>query len=95
MLVYLRDGSAQTIVRAVADQTFYLTLSRYTDIGPTSPNAAPITPGAWQDSQWSASFEVISRTRPEKNKTKQNKNTQKARIKLRVCPPARGGRLNH
>ena len=35
-LVYLRDGSAQTILRAttqieVADQTFYLTQSQYTD----------------------------------------------------------------
>ena len=31
----------------VADPTFYLTLSQYTDIGPTSPSADPITPGAW------------------------------------------------
>ena len=47
MLVYLRDGSAQTIVRAatlrleVADQTLYLTRSQYTDTGPTSPCADP------------------------------------------------------
>ena len=33
-----------------ADQTFYLTQSQYTDTGPTSPSADPITPGAWQDS---------------------------------------------
>ena len=32
----------------VADQTFYLTQSQYTDTGPTSPSADPITPGAWQ-----------------------------------------------
>ena len=38
----------------VADQTFYLTQSRYTDTGPTSPSADPITPGAWQGSHWSA-----------------------------------------
>ena len=30
----------------VADQTFYLTQSRYTDTGPTSPSADPISPGA-------------------------------------------------
>ena len=38
----------------VADQTFYLTQSQYTDSGPTSPSADPITPGAWQGSHWSA-----------------------------------------
>ena len=59
--VYLRDGSAHTILLAatlteVADQTFYLTQSQYTDTGPTSPSADPITPGAWQGSHWSASF---------------------------------------
>ena len=32
----------------VADQTFYLTQSQYTDTGPTSPSADPITPGAWR-----------------------------------------------
>ena len=30
-----------------ADPTFYLTQSQYTDTGPTSPSADPITPGAW------------------------------------------------
>ena len=40
----------------VADPTFYLTQSQYTDTGPTSPSADPITPGAWQGSQWSANF---------------------------------------
>ena len=39
-----------------ADQTFHLTLSQYTDTGPTSPSADPITPGAWQGSHWSANF---------------------------------------
>ena len=32
----------------IADQTFYLTQSQYTDIGPTSPSADPRTPGTWQ-----------------------------------------------
>ena len=40
----------------VADQTFYLTQSQYTDTGPTSPSADPITPGAWLGSHWSANF---------------------------------------
>ena len=51
----------------VADQTFYLTQSQYTDTGPTSPSADPIAPGAWQGSHWSANFEVTGMTRPRKN----------------------------
>ena len=51
----------------VADQTCYLTQSQYTDTGPTSPSADPITPGAWQGSHWSANFEVTGMTRPRKN----------------------------
>ena len=47
----------------VADPTFYLTQSQYTDTGPTSPSADPITPGAWQGSHWSANFEVTGMTR--------------------------------
>ena len=49
-----------------ADQTVYLTQSQYTDTGPTSPSAEPITPGAWQGSHWSANFEVTGMTRPRK-----------------------------
>ena len=40
----------------VADPTFYLTQSQYTDTGPTSPSADPITPGEWQGSHWNANF---------------------------------------
>ena len=40
----------------VADQTFYLTQSQYTDTGRTSPNADFIMAGAWQGSHWSANF---------------------------------------
>ena len=60
--LYFRDGSAQTICTCchteieVADQTFRLTQSQYTDTGPTSPSTDPITPGAWQGSYWSANF---------------------------------------
>ena len=40
----------------IADQTFYLTQSQYTDAGPTSLSTDHITPGAWQGSHWSANF---------------------------------------
>ena len=50
----------------VADQTFHLTQSQYTDSGPTSPNTDPITPGVYQGSYWSAHFEVTGMTRPWK-----------------------------
>ena len=51
----------------VADPTFYLTQSQYTDTGPTSPSADPTMPGAWQGSHWSANFKVTGMTRPRKN----------------------------
>ena len=40
----------------VADPTFHLTQSQYTDTGPTSPSADPIMPGAWQGSHLIANF---------------------------------------
>ena len=40
--------------KKVADQTFYLTQSLYTDTGPTSPIADPITSGTLQGSHLSA-----------------------------------------
>ena len=49
-----------------ADPTFHLTQSQRTDTGQTSPTADPITPGAWQGSHWSASFEVTGMTSPGK-----------------------------
>ena len=39
----------------VVDQLFYLTPIQYTDTGPTSPSADPLTPGAWQSSHLSVS----------------------------------------
>ena len=51
----------------VADQTFHLTQSQYTDTGPTSPSADPITPGTWQGSHWSANFLVTVMTWSRKN----------------------------
>ena len=71
----------------VADQTFYLTQSQYTDTGPTSHSADPITPGAWQGSHWSASFEVTGMTRP-------GKIPAQAGFELRISR-SRGGRFNH
>ena len=52
--------------KEVADQTFHLTQSQYTDTGPTSPSTDPITPGAWQGSDWSVNFEVTGMTQPGK-----------------------------
>ena len=40
----------------VADPTFYLTQSQYSDTGPTSPSADPKTPIAWQGSHRSANI---------------------------------------
>ena len=54
----------------VADQTFYLTQSQYTDTRPTRPSAEsadPMTPGVWQGSHWGVNFEVTGMTRPRKN----------------------------
>ena len=60
----------------VADQTFYLTQSQYTDTGPTSPSANPITRGAWQGSHWSANFWVTGMTRPPKKSRRQRDSNQ-------------------
>ena len=51
----------------IADPTFHLTNSQYTDTGPTSPSTDPITPGAWQGSHRSANFYITGMTRPRKN----------------------------
>ena len=59
----------------VADQTFYLTQSQYTDNGPTSPSTDPITPGTWQGSHWSANFWVTRMTQPwKKSRRKRDSN---------------------
>ena len=50
----------------VADQTFCLTQSQYTDTGPTSPSPDPIMPGACQGSHCTANFKVTGMTRPRK-----------------------------
>ena len=40
----------------VADLTFHLAQSPYTDTRPTSPSTDPVMPGAWQGSHWSANI---------------------------------------
>ena len=54
----------------VADPTFYLTQSQYTDTGPTSPSSDPIMSFAWQGSHWSANFDST----PEKSRIKLDSN---------------------
>ena len=59
----------------LADQTFHLIQSQYTDTTPTSPSTDPITPGAWQGSHWSVNFEVTDMTRPpNKSRRKRDSN---------------------
>ena len=48
----------------VADQSFYLTQSQYTDTGPTSPSTDPIS--TRQGSHWSVNFQVTGMTQPGK-----------------------------
>ena len=43
----------------VADPTFYLTQSQYTDIGPTSPSADPIMQVSWQGSTGVPMFKIL------------------------------------
>ena len=45
--------------REVADQTFYLTQSKDTDIGPASPSTDLVTQGTWQGSHWSADCKIV------------------------------------
>ena len=61
----------------VADLTFHVTQSLYTDTGPTSPSTDPITPGAWQGSHWSAIFFKSHRydSTPDKSRCKRDSNS--------------------
>ena len=80
----------------VADPTFYLTQSQYTDTGPTSPSADPITPGAWQGSHRSAYFEVTGMTRPpKKSRRKRDSNPGSSALEANALPLGqRGGYTN-
>ena len=71
-----------------ADPAFNFTQSQYTDTGPTSPSADPITPGSLQGSHWSANFYVTGMTLHGK------KTPWQAGFIPRVFG-SRGGHLNH
>ena len=67
MQVYVKGGSAQTIVGAsaqVAVQTCCLSQSQCTDTSPTSPSANPVMPHAWRGIHYNTSFEVTGRSGP-------------------------------
>ena len=49
MLPKHRGGSCRSYLLS-------LTQSQYTGTGPTRPSADPVTPGAWQGSNWSINF---------------------------------------
>ena len=57
-----------------ACQTFYLTQSQYTDTGPISPSAEPVTPGAWHGSHWIAIFKSLVWVDPDKFRRKRDSN---------------------
>ena len=76
----------------VADQTFYLTQSQYTDTGPTSPSTDPITPSAWQGSHWSANFEVSGMTQPrKKSQRKRDSNPGSSALEVDALPLGQRG----
>ena len=79
----------------VADQTFYLTQSQYTDTGPISPSADPILPGAWQGSYWSANIWVTGMTWPrKKSQRKWDSNPGSSVLEADALPLGqRGGHL--
>ena len=66
----------------VADPTFYLTQSQYTDTRPTSPSADLETPGAWQGSHCRAIFRSLVWLHPEKSRHKQESNPRPAALKM-------------
>ena len=43
----------------IADETFYLILSQYSDTGLASSSTDPTAPGAWQASHWRANFKLL------------------------------------
>ena len=56
-------------------QTLCLAQPQYTDIGPTSPSAGPITPGGWQGSHWSINFEVTGIARSGKKDARRKRDS--------------------
>ena len=76
----------------VADQAFYLTQSQYTDTGPTSPSADPVTPGAWQGSHWSANFlNHWDDSAPKKSRRKRDSNPGSSALEADALPVGQRG----
>ena len=75
----------------VADPTFYLTQSQYTDTGPTSPSTDPITPGAWQGSHWSAIFRHWYDSTPKKSRRKRDSNPGSSTLEADTLPLGQRG----
>ena len=78
MLVYLRDGSAHNCMschmkKEVADQTFYLTQSQYTDTKPTRTGADPTTLGTCRVATGVPIFKSLEGLDPEKSQMLQTK----------------------
>ena len=79
----------------VADPTFYLTQSQYTDTGPTSPSTDPITPGAWQGSHWSAN--LLSHwydSTPKKSRRKRDSNPGSSALEADALPRGQRGGID-
>ena len=76
----------------VADQTFYLNQSQYTDTWPISLGADPRTLGAWQGSHWSAFFFFLSRWFDSTQEKIPSEPKAGIEPLIRCC---RGGRLNY
>ena len=76
----------------VAETTFCLTQSPYTDTRATSPSADPTTQGAWQGSHWSANFQVTGMTQPGKIPTpheKSNPGSSAPEVEALITKPTR------
>ena len=69
-----------------ADQTYYLTQSRHTDTGPTSPSTAPVASGAWKGIV--TGLPILSYWH---NSTRKNPHDESG-IRTQVCR-SRGGHL--
>ena len=70
----------------VADHTFYLTQSQYTDTGTTSPSADPIMPGAWQkplECQFLSHWYDLT---PKKSRRKQDSNPGSSALEVNTLP---------
>ena len=75
----------------VADPTFYLTQSQYTDTGPTSPSADPISPGAWQGSHWSHWYDST----PKKSRHQRDSNPGSSALEADALPQGQRGGWSH